>query len=238
MVQCLDEEGRLIAADRRTRAGLAATISRRHVMTHQAIQIIRDEHHALSAMLRSMLLLLDQHKRSGTLPDFSVLRAMLFYVDEFPEKRHHRKESELLFPRLRARTPISRDLLDQLDEDHAGGERRIRNVEHALLGYEMLGEPRREAFERLLDEYVDFYLAHMALEERELLPLAEKVLTAEDWSDLDRAFATNRDPFAGHEPDVDYQALFSHIVNAVPEPIGLGPAAATRQGEAGSHAQA
>jgi len=207
-------------------------------MTHPAIQVIRDEHHALAAMLRSMLLLLKQHKRENSSPDFSVLRAMLFYVDEFPEKRHHRKESELLFPRLRARTPLSRELLDQLDSDHAGGERRIRNVEHALLGYEMLGEPRREAFERVLDEYVDFYLAHMALEERELLPLAEKVLTADDWEDLDRAFAANRDPFAGHEPEVDYRALYSRIVNAVPEPIGLGPASSVRQRAGRHHAQA
>src|SRR6476660_10592763 len=123
-------------------------------MTHSTIRIIRDEHSALSAMLRSILLLLAEHRRQGTLPDFAALRAMLFYVDEFPEKRHHRKESELLFPKLRARTPISRELLDRLDEDHARGERNIRDLEHALLGFEMLGEPRREAFERAAERYV------------------------------------------------------------------------------------
>ena len=94
-------------------------------MTHKALEIIRGEHAALSAMLRSILLLLAQHRRDGTLPDFAVLRAMLFYVDEFPEKRHHRKESELLFPKLRARTPQHRDLLDHLDLDHARGESRF-----------------------------------------------------------------------------------------------------------------
>ncbi|HSV78198.1 MAG TPA: hemerythrin domain-containing protein, partial [Ramlibacter sp.] len=93
---------------------------------HEATRIIRDEHAALSAMLRSILLLLAEHRRKGTLPDFAVLRAMLFYVDEFPEQRHHRKESQLLFPKLRARTPISRELLDRLDDDHDRGERKIR----------------------------------------------------------------------------------------------------------------
>ena len=72
-------------------------------MTHATTRIIREEHAALSAMLRSIPLLLGQHRRKATLPDFAVLRAMLFYVDEFPEKRHHRKESEVLFPKLRAR---------------------------------------------------------------------------------------------------------------------------------------
>ena len=62
----------------------------------------------------------------------------------------------------------------------------------------------------------------MALEEREVLPLAQKVLTAEDWADLDEAFTTNRDPMTGCEPEAEYRALFTRIVNAVPAPLGLG----------------
>ena len=193
-------------------------------MTHATIRIIREEHAALSAMLRSILLLLAQHRRQGTLPDFAALRAMLFYVDEFPEKRHHRKETELLFPKLRARTPLSRDMLDHLDGDHASGERSIRDLEHALLGFEMIGEPRRQAFEEATERYVSFYLAHMAMEEQQILPLAEQVLTVDDWADLDEAFSANRDPLTGHEPEADYRALFTRIVNMVPAPIGLGAA--------------
>jgi hemerythrin-like domain-containing protein len=195
-------------------------------MTHKALEIIRDEHAALSAMLRSILLLLAQHRRDDTLPDFAVLRAMLFYVDEFPEKRHHRKESELLFPKLRARTPLHRDLLDRLDLDHARGEARIRELEHALLAFEMMGESRRSAFEETAARYVDFYLGHMALEEREVLPLAERSLTAADWKDLDDAFVANRDPLTGATPEAEYAMLFTRIVNLVPAPVGLGPAAA------------
>ena len=192
-------------------------------MGHATTRIILEEHAALSAMLRSIVLLLAQHRRDATLPDFAHLRAMLFYVDEFPEQRHHRKESELLFPKLRARTPMSRDLLDHLDEDHARGERNIRELEHALLGFEMMGEPRREAFEQAAQRYVDFYLAHMAMEEKEILPLAERVLTDDDWAQLDEAFCANRDPLTGHEPEAQYRALFTRIVNLLPAPIGLGP---------------
>lgn len=192
---------------------------------HLTLQIIRNEHAALSAMLRSILLLLAEHRRKGTMPDFASLRAMLFYVDEFPEKRHHRKESELLFPKLRARTPLSRELLDRLDDDHDRGERKIRNVEHALLAFEMMGDSRREQFETAVERYVDFYLGHMALEEREILPLAERVLTRDDWAELDEAFCTNRDALAGAEPEEEYRQLFTRIVNRVPAPIGLGPQA-------------
>ena len=149
---------------------------------------------------------------------------MLFYVDEFAEKRHHRKESELLFPRLRARAPQAGPVLDQLDAEHASGERSIQHLGHMLLGFEMMGEPRRQAFELATERYVCFYLAHMALEEQQILPLAEEVLSDADWAELDQAFSANRDPLTGHEPDEDYRALFTRIVNIVPAPVGLGAA--------------
>lgn len=193
-------------------------------MTSATVRIIRLEHGALAAVLHSLVMLLEQYRKGHATPDFETLRAMLFYVDEFPEKRHHPKETELLFPKLRARTPLSRSLLDKLDSDHASGERRIRHVEHALLAFEMLGEPRREAFEHAVRQYSDFYLAHMRLEEQEILPLAEHTLTEEDWRELDDAFARNRDPLTGHNPDSAYNALFTRIVNHVPAPLGLGPA--------------
>ena len=194
-------------------------------MSHSCLAIIREEHAALAAVLRSIPMLLAQHRRQGSLPDFTALRAMLFYVDEFPEKRHHLKESLLLFPKLRARTPLSRDILDKLDADHAKGERNIRDLEHALLAFEMLGEARRVEFEEAAQRYVDFYLAHMRLEEEHILPLAQRTLTPDDWQELDEAFARNQDPLTGHTPEAAYRALFSRIVQIVPAPLGLGKAA-------------
>lgn len=188
------------------------------------LTVIRDEHRALAAMLRSIPLLLAEHRRHGSLPDFHALRAMLFYVDEFPERLHHPKESELLFPKLRARAPEIREVLDQLDQDHGRGERAIRELEHALLAFEMMGEARRDAFEEMAQRYVTAYLRHMETEEREILPLAVKMLSAADWADLDEAFAANQDPLTGHAAAEEYQALFQKVLTAVPAPIGLGPA--------------
>jgi hemerythrin-like domain-containing protein len=187
----------------------------------RALRILHDEHLTLSALLRSLLVLLEEARTTGTKPDFSVLRAMLFYIAEFPEKRHHRKESDFLFPKLRARTPLSRALLDHLDEDHTRGEAKIRELEHALTGYEMLGSSQHESFEKATKRYVDFYLAHMALEEREILPLATRVLTPEDWDELDVAMALDPDPLTGVEPEQDFRTLFSRIVFRAPAKCNL-----------------
>ena len=196
-------------------------------MTHASLTIIRHEHRALSAMLSSILLLLGDHRRRGTLPDFGALRAMLFYVDEFPEKLHHPKESRLLFPKLRGHGVHSDAMLDRLDRDHARGEHAIRGIEHALLGFEMLGdsdqrEPRRAIFETAMTLYVRFYLEHMRIEEAEVLPLAEAVLGADDWAELDGAFLTNRDPLAGFDAVAAYEPLFRKILAALPDAGGVG----------------
>jgi hemerythrin-like domain-containing protein len=191
-------------------------------MTASALAVIRQEHAALAALLRSLPMLLAHTRRRGESPDFALLRAMLFYIDEFPERLHHRKEDELLFPMLRARCPDLAGALDQLERDHAHGERAIRELQHALLAFEVLGEPRREAFERAAQDYVEFYLRHMALEESEVLPAALRVLDSADWAAIDAAFAMNRDPLTGHEPEDDYRPLFTRIVNRAPAPVGLG----------------
>ena len=132
--------------------------------TPVALNVIREEHQALAAMLRSMKMLLAQAHREGTPPAFDVLRAMLFYVDEFPERLHHRQESELLFPKVCERVPALGSVVDRLQADHLRGEAAIREVEHALLAYEVMGESRRDPFERSVDRYVAAYLEHMALE--------------------------------------------------------------------------
>jgi hemerythrin-like domain-containing protein len=193
-------------------------------MRHPALTILRDEHQALAAMLRSIPLLLAQARRDGVPPDFTALRAMLFYIDEFPERHHHRLESELLFPRLLARAPQLRETIERLEQDHAQGEQRVRALAHALAAYELLGASRQAAFEQALNRYVDFYLAHMRVEEQSLLPLAERLLEHDDWQALDAAFTQHQDPLTGAAVPDEYQALFTRIVHLVPAPLGLGPA--------------
>jgi hemerythrin-like domain-containing protein len=193
-------------------------------MRHLTLDVIQDEHQALSAMLRSLSMLLSQARRQGQLPDFEVLRAMLFYVDEFPERLHHSKESQWLFPRLREKAPELGPVLDKLDRDHATGEKAIRDLEHALLAFEVLGDSRRAAFESAVERYIGFYLEHMATEENELLPAARRCFSEADWAELDAAFAANRDPLTGHEPEEGYRPLFRKILMNAPAPVGLGPA--------------
>ena len=192
-------------------------------MRHRSLEIIRDEHSSLAAMLQSMRMLVDRGPRDDPKNFFDVLRAMLFYIDEFPERLHHPKETELLFPRVAAVAPDVGVAVARLDRDHEYTEQAVREIQHLLLGWELLGESRRQKFIDAFDRYVNLYLAHMRLEEQEILPAAEKYLSEADWKLLDAAFEENCDPLTGkYKPDPVYEQLFSRIVRSAPAPIGLG----------------
>jgi len=87
----------------------------------------------------------------------------------------------------------------------------------------MLGESRRKEFEEETLKYIDFYSTHMRLEETVILPEALKILTAEDWKNLDSAFQSNTDPLSERIQRIPmYDRLFTKIVMRAPAPIGLG----------------
>lgn len=188
-----------------------------------ALRTLLHEHAALKAMLQSLRMMLERGPGDAPERFFDVLRAMLFYIDEFPDRQHHPKESDLLFPRLVRLAPELLPVIDRLEREHVRGEVLLRNLQHALLAWEMLGDSRREAFARAALAYADFYTEHMRLEETEVLPAARRLLSAADWKELDAAFAANRDPFAnGGASDGVYDRLFTKIVTRAPAPIGVG----------------
>jgi len=192
-------------------------------MRHRSLEIIRDEHSSLAAMLQSMRMLVDRGPGDDPKNFFDVLRAMLFYIDEFPERLHHPKETELLFPAVLKGAPDTSVAIARLDRDHEYTEKAVRDIQHLLLGWELLGESRRQAFTEAFKKYVDLYLDHMRLEEQEVLPAAEKTLSDAEWKALDDAFEKNCDPLTGkYKPEAMYDHLFTRIVMQAPAPIGLG----------------
>jgi hemerythrin-like domain-containing protein len=189
-----------------------------------AFQIIRDEHAAVSAVLRSMLRLIERGPEDEPNRFFDVMRAMLFYIDEFPEKRHHPKESDLLFPKIARVAPELMPVIRRLETDHLQGEGKVRELQHQLTAWELLGDGRRPAFEKSAQDYVRFYLDHMRVEEVQLLPAAERNLSPAERAELDAAFRKHRDPLAGGEREPGFERLFTRIVTNAPSPIGVGPA--------------
>jgi len=188
-----------------------------------ALDVIRSEHRDLAAVLHGLQFLIREVRERRREPDFTVLRAMVHYIDTFPEKLHHPKEDRHLFARLRQRTTEAREVLDQLEAQHIHGAKLIRDLEQNLLRWEMEGPGSFAAFADEVDRYAEFHWRHMRQEEEVVLPLAERVFDAGDWREIDEAFAGHGDPLIDKDLEKDFNRLFKRIVNMAPPPIGLGP---------------
>lgn len=187
----------------------------------KAITILRDEHRSISAVLSGLQELARMAQDAAERPDFRVFRAMLRYIDEYPERLHHPKEDKYLFARLAVRLPAAKPLLDELQAEHVEGARLVRELERSLLFLEDRWPIGVREFRKLADQYAQFHWGHMRKEEEKVMPLAEQHLLDADWALIDDAFAGNHDPIADLRQK-DFQVLFSRIASIAPAPVGLG----------------
>src|SRR5678809_1112825 len=65
-----------------------------------AIKTIREEHRSISAVLHALKQLAKDAENPDVEPRFDAFRAMIYYIDQFPERLHHPKEDRYLFAHL------------------------------------------------------------------------------------------------------------------------------------------
>jgi hypothetical protein len=174
----------------------------------------------MGAVLHGLLYFSRRTIEGHPAPDYKVLRAMLYYIDVFPSVSTIRKRTTTSSPLrpVRGRPRTS----SRLEKDHA----RRREDPHAHAGSNPHGMRRRiyvKEFADLMEDYAEFHWRHMGLEEDIVLPLAERILTEEDWGKIDAAFSGNADPLVGIEAKKNFDELFKRIVMLAPPPIGVGP---------------
>lgn len=189
----------------------------------QAIRIIEDDHRALAAVIHGMRHLVREIRERGARPRFDVLGAMIYYIDAFPERVHHPRESEYLFRLLRMRCAEAAPILDVLEDEHRAGGRHIRNLEQALARYQGGGAAEFASFASAVESFAVFELEHMRREERDVIPLAKAHLLPADWEAIDAAFAGGAVPLFNPQTAEEYAKLFDRIVMLAPPPIGVGP---------------
>jgi branched-chain amino acid transport system ATP-binding protein len=180
-----------------------------------AIGTIVQEHKVLEAVLHTLASLLgDIEKRRGE-PDFPLLAAAVFYIEDFHGVHHHPKEEQYLFSVMRLRAPDQAALLDELQAEHARDPAMIGKVQRALVRYQGGADDGFAHFKAITDVYGAAIAGHMR-KEATLLERAQACLTSEDWREIALAFAANRDPLAGVEPHDAFRRLYMRIINRLP----------------------
>lgn len=124
-------------------------------------------------------------------------RAVLRYFDTAGQY-HHQDEELDLFPALRASgAPDAILITDRLLSEHRAMEVTWRNLRPCLLG---LAEGTGNALPPdLLEPFITAYVRHIQLENSELLPLAQRLLTPEQLHAMGKSMASRRNVAYPHE---------------------------------------
>ena len=120
----------------------------------------------------------------------SAARAILRYFDN-AAPNHHADEEASIFPRLLARSPAAQGMIATLEGDHRGAfDANWRKLRPLLAG---IASGQRDVLPPdLVREVREAYDAHIALENDQLIPLCEELLTPEEIVAIGREMAARR----------------------------------------------
>jgi hemerythrin-like domain-containing protein len=95
---------------------------------------------------------------------------------------HHEAEDINLWPRLRKRATDKQALLDEMEAQHRGIDPALARAEELGAAWAATADPAaRDAFADSIEEFAAPLLAHLDQEESDILPLAQKYVTEEEW---------------------------------------------------------
>jgi len=120
--------------------------------------------------------------RGGT-PDYSLMRSLLVYIQEYPEQVHHPLEDVVFSMLLERADAISTEdarLIQELIAEHTDLEAQTRQLRESIKLLERNIISREEIMAQL-SAFLLRQRQHMYIEEERVHPLIEKHLTEEDW---------------------------------------------------------
>ena len=143
-------------------------------------------------------------------PNFELMLDLVSYLRFFPDRYHHPRE-DVAFARLAARDAALKPVVEALKQEH----RVIASAGAELLKYlqQVVDDVfvERAKVEAAAATYLVYYRRHMAMEDRDVVPRAEQLLTEEDWKAVMAAIPSGTDPLFGEDSDARYRELRRQI---------------------------
>ena len=173
--------------------------------------------HAEHAQFAQLLNLLDAQINAfheGETPSYELMHDVVYYLKHYADRYHHPRE-DVAFRRLVAHDPSLRTKIARLVQEHrvidAHGSELLGRLAQATS--DSVAVVPRGALESAAATYLIYYRHHLAAEEREILPRAQKLLTGVDWEAVMGAVpAEGPDPLFGDHPLERFRELRRQIV--------------------------
>ena len=176
---------------------------------NSATDIIRDEHREIARILHTLEDLAENEEVLARGIKSGLIASMLHYLRVFPYAIHHPKEEKALFPAVAAKdgkTLVA--VMAALVKDHAIAYALLREIEVAM-GQSGTAAGIARLKEAIL-KYIGHKRRHIEREEGEILPIAERILDAENCAALKKSFTAGAHSKTGKDMRSEFEALFHH----------------------------
>ncbi|TAK68324.1 MAG: AraC family transcriptional regulator [Betaproteobacteria bacterium] len=149
-------------------------------------------------------------------PNYRLMLDVVSYLRYFPDRYHHARE-DVAFARLVKRDAGLKPLIERLLQEHrviaAAGTELLKYLEQVVDDVVI----ERAKVEAAAATYLVYYRRHLALEDRDIVPRAEQLLTAQDWEAVMAAIPSGSDPLFGEDAEPRYRELRRQIALAAPQ---------------------
>jgi hemerythrin-like domain-containing protein len=140
----------------------------------------------------------------GAEPDYSLMRNIIVYIQEYPEQMHHPLE-DMIFSVLLERVDDA-DIVQKLMSEHTRLEVVTRELRESLEALSS-GTVSIEKLKKKLSDFLVGQRQHIHKEETEVYPLVKKYLTDKDWKQLQNMVSIIDEPIYGKKTRYDYERL-------------------------------
>lgn len=174
-----------------------------------AIVMLRVEHQNMSKLLN---LLTEQRARleQGAPPDYDLLEIALEYFSAYPDQCHHPKE-DLIFRQLHSRNAKAAAAVSNLVEDHERLTELTQRLGAIVEQTRENPDGGAEALGETIGQFVQYYRHHMVMEEQKFFPVAQRLLSRDDWLEIDFQLFDRDDPLFDYVAEERFRTLRDEI---------------------------
>ncbi len=176
----------------------------------QVIEALREEHRDIARLLDALEHEIGVFAEEGD-PDYDVVRGVADYFLEFPDRCHHPKE-DAVFARLKAVQPEAAAAVGDLPGEHVAVHARALRFEETVNALLNETDIARDAVVEAARKFVALERRHMQMEEERFFPVAERLLSADDWSGVEAGLAQGPDPLLGGAVEQRFRRLAERLV--------------------------
>ena len=176
---------------------------------HQLLEKLSKDHRNLERVLDLLSLQLD-HFFAGEESNFDLKIELLEYIEAYAEQGHHPLE-DLIYATALPRVSEQVELIQRLRDQHVHLTRLTRTFRRSLEGVLQDEVISRDELETQGRQYIALQREHLKLEEQEVFPLLDQVMTEADWRNVYQHMPKHEDPVFESPDKIRFQTLYEYL---------------------------